>query len=157
APACEHGDPGRPRQPAEIEGAEDGLRDGLPDRLAVPPLSAHGLVQTGGEIDDAEVELHHPQTTDGNRLLSAGGGRKRSERPGTPRRKDEEIEEERIGQLIDAVERSSTAREEAEVKTPRQECRDARVESEGEREEASGVGREQEDDGGMDTYSERQE
>src|SRR4051794_14417984 len=100
APACEHGDPGRPRQPAEIVSAEDGLRDGLPDRLAVPPLPAHCLVQTGGEIDHAKVELHHPETTDRNRLLSAGRGRRRRERPGAPGGRDQEVEEERIGQLI---------------------------------------------------------
>ena len=30
------------------------------------------LSTPGGEIDDAKVDLHDPQTTDGNRFLSAG-------------------------------------------------------------------------------------
>src|SRR4029078_9431911 len=74
-PTGERGDPGMPRQRAEVEGAKGGLRDHLPDGLAVPPLSPHGLEETGGEIDHAKVRLHHPQATDGDRLLSAGGAR----------------------------------------------------------------------------------
>ena len=156
APACEHRDPGIPRQPAEIESAEDGLRDRLPDGLAVPPLSPHGFVQTGGEIDHAKVDLHHPQTTDGNRFLSAGGGRTRRERPGAPGRKEKEIEEERIGQLIHTIKRSKTARHEAEVKAPRQKRRESGVKSQSEREQASGIAREQKDNGGVRTDPEGQ-
>ena len=156
APACEHRDPGIPRQPAEIERAKGGLRDRLPDGLAVPPLAPHCFIQTGGEIDHAKVDLHHPQTTDGNRFLSVGGGRTRRERPGAPGRKEQEIEEERIGQLIHAIKRSKTARHEAEVKAPCQKRREAGVKSQREREQASGIAREQKDNGGVLTDPEGQ-
>src|SRR4029077_20064926 len=138
---------GMSRQRVEVEGAEGGLRDHLPDGLAVPPLSAHGLEETGGEIDHAKVRLHHPQATDGDRLLSAWGRRPRLERPGPPGWKDEEIEKERIGQLIDAVDRRKPAGDEGEVKAPRQERGDPGVNAQGEREQASRVAREHEDDG----------
>ena len=91
APACEHRDPGMPRQPAEIESAKGGLRDRLPDGLAVPPLSPHGLVETGGEIDHAKVELASP--SDNRRESSPlGVGRptetRTSRRARTERRRD---------------------------------------------------------------------
>src|SRR3954451_17266229 len=146
-----------PRQPAQIEGAEVGLRDHLPDGLAVPPLSPHCLVYAGAEIDRAKMELHHPQTTDGNRFLSAGGGRTRRERPGAPGRKEKEIEEERIGQLIHTIKRSKATRDEAEVKAPGQKRRESAVKSQREREEASGIAREQQDDSGVRTDPEGQE
>src|SRR6202012_3969735 len=61
SPANRHGEPRNAGQPREIGGSEAGPHHGAPDGLAVPPLLAADLLDSGREIDDTEVDLQDAQ------------------------------------------------------------------------------------------------